>query len=72
MSYCLSNHKHRIYKYGDATKDNYANALRSYQAYLDEVKSEQRDKAADRYRYYESIPLYVRFVELHPRILLRR
>ena len=35
-----------MYKYGDATKDDYANALQSYQAYLDEVKSDQRDQAA--------------------------
>jgi len=36
----------RMYGYGDATKDDYANALRSYQAYLDEIKSDQRDEAA--------------------------
>jgi len=45
----------RMYKHGHATKDDYANALRSYQSYLNEVKSDQRDKAADRYRYYESV-----------------
>ena len=39
---------------GNATKDDYANALRSYQAYLDEVRSDQRDAAAAFYRndYY--------------------
>ena len=45
----------RMYKYGLATKDQYANALRSHQAYLNEIKSDQRDKAAafhDGCRYY--------------------
>ena len=45
----------RMYTYGLATKDQYANALRSHQAYLNEIKSGQRDKAAafrDDYRYY--------------------
>ena len=40
---------------GDATKDDYSKALKSYQAYLDEIKSDQRDKAAaadDEYKYY--------------------
>ena len=40
---------------GHATKDHYANALRSRQAYVNEIKSDQRDKAAafrDGYRYY--------------------
>ena len=31
---------------GHATKDHYANALRSHQAYLNQIKSDQRDKAA--------------------------
>jgi hypothetical protein len=31
---------------GYATKDHYAQALRSYKQYLDEVRSKQRDKAA--------------------------
>ena len=47
-----------MYKNGDATKDDYAKALRSYRAYLDEIKSDQRDEAAastrEEYRYYES------------------
>ena len=34
-----------LYSQGHATKDDYAKALRSYQAYLDEIKSGQRDKA---------------------------
>ena len=45
----------RMYKEGYATKDHYAKALRDYQAYLVEIKSPQRDKAAafrDQYRYY--------------------
>jgi len=36
----------KMIKIGRATKDDYAKALRSYQSYLDEVKSDQRDKAA--------------------------
>jgi len=46
-----------LYKEGEATKDEYAKALRSYQSYLDEIRSDQRDEAAafsDRYKYYES------------------
>ena len=45
----------QMYMDGHATKDDYANALRSHQASLDEIKSDQRDKAAafrDVYRYY--------------------
>ena len=41
---------------GHATRDDYAKALRAYQAYLEEIKSDQRNKAAeysDRYKYYE-------------------
>ena len=40
---------------GHATKDDFKKALESYQAYLDEVRSDQRDKAAaevDEYKYY--------------------
>ena len=42
---------------GNATEDNYAKALRSYQAYVNEIKSDQRGKAAaerEDYKYYES------------------
>jgi len=39
-------------KIGHATKDDYSRALRSYQEYLNEIKSDQRDKAAIRYKYY--------------------
>ena len=45
----------QMYMDGHVTKDDYANALRSYQAYLNEIKSDQRDKAAafsESYRYY--------------------
>ena len=45
----------RLYSNGDATKEDYTKALRSYQEYLGEIKSVQRDKAAaahERYRYY--------------------
>ena len=44
-----------LYLDGQATKDDYGKALRSYQAYLDEIRSDQRDKAAafkDGYKYY--------------------
>ena len=47
----------RMCKDGHATKDDYAKALRVYQAYLDEIRSDQRDEAAafsDDYKYYES------------------
>ena len=40
-----------------ATKEYFTKALQSYQEYLDEIKSEQRDEAAaahDDYKYYES------------------
>jgi len=36
----------RLYSKGHATKDDYTEALRSYQAYLYDVKSDQRDEAA--------------------------
>ena len=41
---------------GHATADEYDLALRSYHVYVDEIKSEQRDRAAafsDEYTYYE-------------------
>ena len=44
-----------LYTNGFATKEDYTNALQSYQTYLGEIKSEQRDKAAatwDDCRYY--------------------
>ena len=44
-----------LYSKGRATKEDYMKALQSYQAYLGEIKSPQRDKAAaadERYRYY--------------------
>ena len=44
-----------LYKAGHATKDDYTKALRAYQKYLDEIRSEQRDKAAaanERFKYY--------------------
>ena len=46
----------QLYTNGHATKDDYTNALLAYQKYLDEVRSEQRDKAAAfsaiDYKYY--------------------
>ena len=47
----------RMYMEGHASKEVYTNALRSYQTYLVEIKSDQRDKAAafnDGHKYYES------------------
>ena len=40
---------------GHVTKDDYKKALESYQEYLNEIRSDQRDKAAalhDRFKYY--------------------
>jgi len=36
----------QLFMNGHATKDDYATALRKYQAYVDEIKSVQRDEAA--------------------------
>jgi hypothetical protein len=39
---------------GDATRDDYAQALRGYLKYLDEIRSSHRDRAAaysDKYKY---------------------
>jgi len=47
-----------LYSNGHVTKEDYATALRSYQAYLSEIKSKQRDEAAaadDCFRYYEGV-----------------
>ena len=46
---------HRLFICGFATKDDYTKALRAYQEYVDEIRSDQRDAAAaisDNYRYY--------------------
>lgn len=45
----------RLYMKGQATKEDYEKALQTYQVYLDEIRSDQRDQAAafdDRYKYY--------------------
>ena len=44
-----------LYSGGQATRDEYTNALRAYQEYLVEVKSSQRDEAAayEDYKYIE-------------------
>ena len=39
-------HIKQLYMTGNATKDDYAKALRSHQAYLNEIKSDQRNEAA--------------------------
>jgi len=44
-----------LYLNGYVTKEDYTKALQAYQAYLGEIKSDQRDKAAaadEQYRYY--------------------
>ena len=44
-----------MYKDGYASKEDYMKALQSYQKYLGEIKSVQRDKAAaadEKWRYY--------------------
>lgn len=49
-----------LYSNGHATKGDYTKALQSYQAYLSEIKSVQRDTAAfnsEEYRYF-SIGLF--------------
>jgi TPR repeat protein len=45
----------QMYMAGHTKKDDYTNALRAYQKYIEEIRSEQRDKAAaysDKYKYY--------------------
>jgi len=45
----------QLYSNAYATKEDYTTALKAYQEYLAEIKSDQRDKAAafsDQYRYY--------------------
>jgi len=45
----------RLFMEGHATKDDYTKALRSYQECLDEIRSDQRDTAAecgDKFKYY--------------------
>ena len=47
----------KLYTLGYVTKEQFARALRSYQEYLGEIKSRQRDEAAaanEQHRYYES------------------
>ena len=45
----------QMFMNGHAAKDDYAKALQVYQACLNEIKSPQRDEAAEadeRYKYY--------------------
>ena len=45
-----------MFSNGDGTKADYAKELQAYQAYLVEVKSDDRDKASEydeMYKYYE-------------------
>ena len=41
----LEDHQRHVPIKGYATKDDYTKALRSYQAYLDEIKRDHRDEA---------------------------
>ena len=46
----------QLYSNGNAAKDDYTQALQSYQTYLDEIKSDQRDEAAAahvNFKYFE-------------------
>jgi len=46
----------RMHMNGNATKGDYSTALKSYQAYLDEIRSDQRDMVAlagEKYKYIE-------------------
>ena len=46
-----------MFKMGVATKEDYTQALRAYQAYLGEIKSVQRNEAAaadEEFKYYYS------------------
>ena len=45
----------QLFTHGGVTKDDYMNGLKNYQAYLVEIKSDQRDAAAadEEYKYYE-------------------
>ena len=47
----------RVYKNGNATKDDYAKALRSFQEYLVEVKNDQRDEAVAAHAHNKQEPL---------------
>jgi hypothetical protein len=40
------NHVKTLMAMGKATRDHYAQALRGYKQYVDEVRSDQRDRAA--------------------------
>ena len=42
-----------LFMHGHATKDDYAKALRAHQAYLDEIRSDQRDEAAALDKYFK-------------------
>jgi len=57
-SVTLENMK-RLSMEGRVSKDDYEKAVQSYRAYLDEIKSAQRDEAAsydsDQYRYYDML-----------------
>ena len=49
----------QMHSIGHATKDDYAEALRAYQAYLEEIRSDDRDKAAafsDIYKIIDDSP----------------
>ena len=45
----------QLYSRGEATKDEYTKALRVFQSYLPEIRSKQRDEAAE---FHESCKYY--------------
>ena len=47
-----------LYSTGHASKEDYSKALQSYQVYLSEIKSRQRDEAATLLLVLPSIPTY--------------
>jgi len=52
----------KLFMSGEVTKDDYARALRAHQAYVDEIKSVHRDKAAafsNEYKYFNEGPVSI-------------
>jgi len=55
----------QLHSNGNATKEDYIKALQSYQTYLDEIESDQRDEAAaadDEYKYIGDVSQLLAFV----------
>jgi intergrase/recombinase len=56
----------RLFMEGRATKKDYANALRSFQQYIDEIKSDQRDEAAAFNEDFRYLPQQESSIEEEP------